>query len=181
MAKNKSKQNQFQLLSPEKYIRLKARNLPIEVCYVSDDWKDERGAVAEVIVVRRHAGGNYTFGVYVVDTLCLGVKHSVYRFNVPPDEYDDFVERTATDCGIKISYNEAHNFIYGAIAFAEEFGIKPDKSFALTQYILEESTGGDFGLEILEDRDVFDDDEFDDEFDDDEFDDEYDEEDNKTM
>ena len=87
MAKNKSKQNQFQLLSPEKYIRLKARNLPIEVCYVSDDWKDERGAVAEVIVVRRHAGGNYTFGVYVVDTLCLGVKHSVYRFNVPPDEY----------------------------------------------------------------------------------------------
>ena len=32
--------------------------------------------------------------------------------------------------------------------------------------ILEESTGGDFGLEILEDRDVFDDDEFDDEFDD---------------
>lgn len=106
--------------------------------------------------------------------------------------------------------------------FAEEFGIKPDKSFALTQYILEEdteeiplieykygrggrphlvaetsleaskyipileeSTGGDFGLEILEDRDVFDDDEFDDEFDDDEFDDEYDEEeedkDNKTM
>ena len=56
MAKNKSKQNQFQLLSPEKYIRLKARNLPIEVCYVSDDWKDERGAVAEVIVVRRHAG-----------------------------------------------------------------------------------------------------------------------------
>lgn len=140
MAKNKSKQNQFQLLSPEKYIRLKARNLPIEVCYVSDDWKDERGAVAEVIVVRRHAGGNYTFGVYVVDTLCLGVKHSVYRFNVPPDEYDDFVERTATDCGIKISYNEAHNFIYGAIAFAEEFGIKPDKSFALTQYILEEDT-----------------------------------------
>ena len=51
--------------------------------------------------------------------------------------------------------------------------------------ILEESTGGDFGLEILDDRDVFDDDEFDDEFDDDEFDDEYDEEeedkDNKTM
>nr|WP_244050944.1 hypothetical protein [Parabacteroides goldsteinii] len=37
---------------------MKARNLPIEVCYVSDDWKDERGAVAEVIVVRRRAGGN---------------------------------------------------------------------------------------------------------------------------
>ncbi|WP_158579671.1 hypothetical protein [Parabacteroides sp. AM58-2XD] len=46
--------------------------------------------------------------------------------------------------------------------------------------ILEESTGGDFGLEILEDRDVFDDDEFDDEFDD-EYDEEEEDKDNKTM
>ncbi|WP_302821649.1 hypothetical protein [Parabacteroides goldsteinii] len=46
--------------------------------------------------------------------------------------------------------------------------------------ILEESTGGDFGLEILEDRDVFDDDEFDDEFDE-EYDEEEEDKDNKTM
>lgn len=36
------------------------------------------------------------------------------------------------------SYEEAHNWVFGAIAFAEEAGIEPDKSFNLTQYILEE-------------------------------------------
>lgn len=189
MAKKKGKQaQQFQLLTPEKYIRQKARNLPIEECYVTDDWQDEEGAEAEVIVARRHANGNYTFCVYVVDTRCLGLKSSVYRFNVTPDEYESYISDVVYDCGIKISYNEAHNFIYGAIAFAEDYGIAPDKSFNLTQYVLEEdtedipfieynygrdgrpyliaetnleaskyipildkSTGGDYGLEIMED------------------------------
>ena len=36
------------------------------------------------------------------------------------------------------SYDEAHNWIYGAIAFAEEAGIEPDKSFNTTQYMQEE-------------------------------------------
>ncbi len=39
-----------------------------------------------------------------------------------------------------ITYDEAHNIIYGAIAYAEELGINPDKSFAITQYLLEEDT-----------------------------------------
>ena len=41
---------------------------------------------------------------------------------------------------IQVSYNEAHNLIFGAIAFAEEAGIKPSPEFALTQYLLEEDT-----------------------------------------
>ena len=38
------------------------------------------------------------------------------------------------------SYEEAHNWVYGAIAWAEEAGIAPDKSFAITKYMLEEDT-----------------------------------------
>lgn len=38
------------------------------------------------------------------------------------------------------SYDEAHNRIYGSIAFAEEAGIEPHKDFRLTQYMLEEDT-----------------------------------------
>ena len=40
--------------------------------------------------------------------------------------------------GLARSYDEAHNCIYGAIAFAEEAGIEPDKSFKITQYMLDE-------------------------------------------
>ena len=40
----------------------------------------------------------------------------------------------------EISYNEAHNIIYGAIAFAEEGGIKPAKELDPAGFILEEDT-----------------------------------------
>ena len=33
-----------------------------------------------------------------------------------------------------------HNWIYGAIAWANEAGISPHKSFSVTQYMLEEDT-----------------------------------------
>ena len=34
----------------------------------------------------------------------------------------------------------AHNIIYGAIAYAEDLGFKPEKDWALSQFILEEDT-----------------------------------------
>lgn len=40
----------------------------------------------------------------------------------------------------EVSYNEAHNMVWGAIAFAEEAGIEPCKEFALAQYFLEDDT-----------------------------------------
>ena len=41
---------------------------------------------------------------------------------------------------LECSYEEAHNLVWGSIAYAEEAGIAPDKSFRLTQYILDEET-----------------------------------------
>ena len=139
MAKKKSKPaQQQQQLSPEKYIRLKARNLSIDKCFVSTDWQEV--GLAEVLVSRRHTGGNYTFGIYLVDTLCLGLKDSIFKFNITPADFDSILEDLMVENHTEISYDEAHNIIYGAISYAEDLGIKADKSFDLTQYILEEDT-----------------------------------------
>lgn len=139
MAKKKSKHSQIQQqFSPEKYIRLKARRLAIDKCYTSTLW--EETGIAEVLVARRHAGGNYTFGFFLLDTYCLGLKDSLYRFNITPYEFDDLVHELLANDHAEISYDEAHNLIYGAISYAEDLGIKPHKSFELTQYILEEDT-----------------------------------------
>jgi hypothetical protein len=41
----------------------------------------------------------------------------------------------------------AHNVIYGATAYAEDLGFRPDKDFAVTQYILAED---DESVELIE-------------------------------
>lgn len=80
-------------------------------------------------------------GYFLVDSLCTGVKDSFYRLRLEDYELqDDYVNSYEGLTFRECSYEEAHNRIYGSIAFAEEAGISPDKSFALSKYILEEDT-----------------------------------------
>lgn len=92
------------------------------------------------IVTRRHPKGTVTAGVYLIDTFCLGVKDSFYRFSIEDYELEQLIEAYG---GVEIEetdYAVVHNLIYGALEFAEEAGILPCKEFSLTQYILEEDT-----------------------------------------
>lgn len=90
-----------------------------------------------VVVSRNHTGGRISAACFLVDAYCVGVKDSFYRLRMEEEDFYDLIETIGAD---ECSYEEAHNWIYGAIAFAEEAGIKPDASFALTQYMLEEDT-----------------------------------------
>lgn len=135
----KQKTNVQKPLSPEKYIKEKVRMLPVAHCYMSRNW--EEVGECNVLVVRRHPQGTFTLGFYMVDTFCLGVKDSFYKFSLPETEFEDFMwQAQIYDLMDEVPYEKAHNLIYGAVAFAEEAGIEPDKSFHLTQYLLEEDT-----------------------------------------
>lgn len=143
MAKSKSKKKSGKApqakMTPQKYIKERARKLPIDKCYINSDWQDE--GLAQILVTRRRADGNYVFGVYLVDIFCLGVKDSFCNNDATPDKLEEAIWRIYHNRPKEeISYNEAHNIIYGAIAFAEDAGIPPIKDFALTQYVLEEDT-----------------------------------------
>lgn len=139
MAKNKKSSSAQQVLSPEKYIRTKARNLPIAECLIGDNWQET--GLTTIIIARRHTNGNYTIGSYLVDTFCLGVKLATYFFNISSNDYEEYKEHLSEHRSMHAtSYNEAHNLIFGSIAYAEELGINPCKEFELTQYILEEDT-----------------------------------------
>lgn len=139
MAKRNQK-NQFQLLSPENYIRQKSRNLPIYDCRINCEWKE--GQLASILVARSHANENITFCFYLVDLGCLGVKDSMYYFNMPIDEYKDYLEDFEENLASEpISYTLAHNIIYAGLQFAEEYGFKPCKEFtSTTKFMLEEDT-----------------------------------------
>ena len=140
MSKNKKKKSRQSSakLSPEGYIRKKARSLPIHECLINTEW-DESG-MAQIIIARKHVNENVTLGLFLVDLYCLGVKDTFYQFNISTIEYEElksrYLEGLETE---ECDYTLAHNIIYGAVAFAEDFGFQPHKDFnRTTQYILEE-------------------------------------------
>jgi hypothetical protein len=137
MAKKKSKKV-VQMLSPENYIRQRSRGLPIHKCWITKDWR-EIGKTS-IIISRKHTNGNISFCFYLVDLFCMGVKDTFFEFNT--DERD-LIERITENNGYnqfeEISYELAHNIIYSAIEFAEEYGFQPHKDFTrTTEFFLEE-------------------------------------------
>lgn len=132
----KGRQKGQQFLSPEQYMRQRVRSLEIGTCYVSNDMTG--CGEGHVIVTRRHTGGRVSMAMYLVDTFCLGVKNSLFRLRLEEEELQEKLDRIPDlrEC----TYDEAHNWVYGAISWAEEGGIEPDKSFAVTKYMLEEDT-----------------------------------------
>lgn len=104
------------------------------------DFDNEQG-LGYVVVTREHTGGSFSFAAYLIDKWCIGVKKTFFNIRLAKELVDILIERLGmtTDL-IEVNYNEAHNMVWGAVAFAEEAGIKPHKDFALTQYFLEDDT-----------------------------------------
>jgi hypothetical protein len=123
-----------QQLSPKKYIETQARKLPVHKCLVNADWEENQ--MANIVVMWRHVNGNVTLGLYLVDLLCLGIKDTLYKFNIPEYEADEMFDDG--DFFTTINYNLAHNIIFAGHDFAMEFDIPPHKDFALTKNILAE-------------------------------------------
>ncbi|MDR1937517.1 MAG: hypothetical protein LBQ73_03325 [Tannerellaceae bacterium] len=121
MAKKKTtKQNQ--LLSPEKYIRIKSRNLPIYKCWINDEWRKTK--IAEVVIARQHANGNITVCIYLADLACLGIKDTQYLFNVKIEDFYNSISKIPAHF-IDIPYKLAHNVILAAIRYAAKYGFPP--------------------------------------------------------
>ena len=137
--KNKQKQPQKQL-SEAAYMKSgRARKLPIHECLVNSNW--EESGMAAITVSRTHVNGNISFASYLVDLYCLGVKDAWYRVNIFAFEYEQYLERLAENFDMtKADYANVHNIIYGAVAFAEDYGISPVQEFAVAKMMLEEDT-----------------------------------------
>jgi hypothetical protein len=138
MAKN-NKGKVIQMLSPENYIRKKARSLPIFECLVNTEWEEQ--GVAHVVVARNHTNGNITVCMYLVDLYCLGIKNTQYLFNIPESDYQERKAEMENVVFEPISYEMAHNIVFAGLEYAEEYGFKPHKDFtSITQFMLEEDT-----------------------------------------
>lgn len=139
MSKKKKPSLRQQPLSPKKYVITRARTLPVYKCLLNRDWKESH--MASIVVMRKHINGHITAGFYLVDLLALGVKDTHFKFNEPEWTLEEEIfESVPEDSWQEAPYELVHNIIYGAVAFAEEYDIKPHADFSITQYILEEDT-----------------------------------------
>jgi hypothetical protein len=141
MSKPAKKPQSAAPLSPKQYaLSGMARKLPIVECWLNPGWREE--GLATVLVGRQHKNGNYTLGTYLIDVYCLGLKQTTMQVNMPDFTYREHIERFMTNQPLApAEYVLVHNIVYGAIAYAEDLGIKPaDKDWAITQYILEDDT-----------------------------------------
>jgi len=129
----------IQMLSPENYIRKKARSLPIHECLVNQQWQDQD--FANLIVARSHTNGNITACMYLVDLYCLGIKDTHYLFNTTKLNYQEKFGGNDKLNFKPISYTMAHNIVYAGLEFAQKYGFKPHKEFtSTTRFMLEEDT-----------------------------------------
>ncbi len=135
----KKKPKQSKTFSPRGYLRKgNARKLPIHECWIPENWEEIKKI--PVIVARKHSNGNITFANFLIDLLCTGVKDALYAVNIPEDEYQEIVHKyIELDLNMKIcAYQLAHNIIFGAVAYAEEFHIEPHNDFLIAEMILED-------------------------------------------
>ena len=139
MAKKKHKPAGTQpVLNDKNYLASgRARKLPVYKCEINDDW--EEAGLAQILVYRQHVNKHLTVGIYLVDIYCVGIKDTFYYFNESEFNINERLGLVPFAREI-ISYELAHNIIYGALAYAEDLGIAPDPAFNLTRQILEEDT-----------------------------------------
>ena len=139
----------YSLLDARKKIHL-ARQYPLYECLINASWKEK--GLATILVSRHQPDGNLLFGFYLVDILCLGLKNTFCSADFSVSRYNmDVVRRAYTDEDpVPCSRDLAHQIIYGAIRFAQQFGFRPQRDFDASRYVLDDagSVGPDTDVEF---------------------------------
>lgn len=135
MSKKKQHNNNQPPMSDERFIKERMRNLEIGYCYCTEENLRNDGE-GVVIISRKHTGGKVSVCCFLLDTFCLGVKDVNWLLRAEDDDLEEVVSHY--DNIDLVDYVTAHNWIYGALAFAEDAGIQPCKEYRTAQYFLQE-------------------------------------------
>jgi hypothetical protein len=119
-----------------KQLILAAREFPLHECLINRGGTDM--GLVRILLSRKQPNGDIVWAVFLVDLMCLGVKDAFCNANFSPYLYrtkvaDGVFEERPEPCPPE----RAHQIIYGAIAYARQFGFEPHHDFALAQHLLD--------------------------------------------
>jgi len=119
-------------------LKQRGRTWKIRECLLSEELLEEIGE-CNIVVCREHTGGKVSFGCFLVDSYCRGVKDAFVRVLAEESDYLDLRGSLMAQQGYKaVPYEIAHNWIFGAIEFAAEVEMEPHRDFKQAKYILED-------------------------------------------
>lgn len=128
-----------QTMTPKQYFLAgRPRTLEIHECLINADWQMK--GLATILISRKHKTGNVTFSSFIVDIFCLGMKDANSAFNRFEEDYEDYRDKIFSNFmndDMPISYDLAHNIIFGAIEYAKNLGFSPHKDWEFSQFMLE--------------------------------------------
>lgn len=133
------KQRKTRFVASAVSIIRKARDFPLRNCWITSEWDTSGNGIASVVVTREQPNGLITWGAYLVDLFCLGVKDATANANFLESEIRDLLLSGMMVGGEaeEIAPELAHQIIYQAIDYAAQFGFKPHRDFKLARYVLE--------------------------------------------
>lgn len=103
-------------------------------CLIQSGYQE--AGIANICVVRQQPNLKFTYGVYLLDIFCMGLKNTTYKFNVPYTEVELFKNRVPFDLE-KISFEKARTIILGGIDYAKKLGFSPQSDWSKSKYIIE--------------------------------------------
>lgn len=134
--------------SPKDIVREKGRSWPLYKCLCSEEDFPEFGR-GSVLVARTNKVGNIYAAWYSLDVLCGGLIET--RCFMNKDMMQFGLVRRTVEAGLghgllEVSYNIAHNWVWGAVDFAAEAGIFPPDVWNTTKYLLEDDENEDIPI-----------------------------------
>ena len=116
----------------------RARTFPLVECWISPHWQQQELGLVKLLLARQQPDGALCFGVYLLDTFCLGLKKTFAAAGVSRMCYEHDVRRPLFPRSDRLACSAelAHQMIYASIEYAAQFGFQPAAAFALTRYVL---------------------------------------------
>jgi len=124
-------------LSPRALIQ-RARDFPIRECWISQGWQTGSEGLTQVLIARDQPNGNIAFGVYLVDTQCLGLKDTWCNADFSVRSYSgEVLTKLKQGMPMEQCTSElAHQIVYQGIDYAAQFRFLPQRDFKWSQFIL---------------------------------------------
>ncbi len=113
----------------------KARDYPILGCWIMEGWQ-ERG-ITPVVVARTITEDRVVYGVFLVDTFCLGVKNALWKADISLKQFEREIPRLCSDMPDVCESSLAHEIIYGAVKYARQYGFEPHHDFGKASLVLD--------------------------------------------
>lgn len=112
-------------------------NFPLHECLVGiDAWRTS--GIAMVLVSRRVSEDLYIFGMYFLDTYCLGLKDTFAAAKVSEERYMEVRQQLTTTVDSQLfDYEDCRSLILGCITFAGRLGFDARGEWQSAKFVIE--------------------------------------------